>query len=114
MNMPWGNSTSSMRWNHVFSNKLFMNTSLIFSDYKFEFNGIQEINNEPTAQSSLFSGIKDWSLKQDFNYYLNSNHTIKFGLNNIYHIFSPSNFDASQIDIVDFSLDNDIRYYAHE
>ena len=113
INMPWGNATSSIRWNHVFSNKLFMNNSLIFSDYKFEFNGTQEVNNEPTAQSSLFSGIKDWSLKQDFNYYLNSRHTIKFGLNNIYHEFTPSSFTA-QIDSIDFSLDNIIKYYAHE
>ena len=113
INMPWGNATSSVRWNHVFSNKLFMNTSLIFSDYKFEFNGVQEINNEPTAKSSLFSGIKDWALKQDFNYYLNSRHTVKFGINNIYHEFTPSSFTA-EIDSIDFSLDNVIKYYAHE
>ena len=90
-----------------------MNNSLIFSDYKFEFNGVQEINNEPTAKSSLFSGIKDWALKQDFNYYLNSRHTVKFGINNIYHEFTPSSFTA-EIDSIDFSLDNVIKYYAHE
>ena len=44
-----------------------MNNSLIFSDYKFEFNGTQEINNEPTAQSSLFSGIKDFLFSKEFD-----------------------------------------------
>ena len=113
INMPWGNATASVRWNHVFSNKLFMNNSLIFSDYNFEFDAVQEINGEPAAESSLYSGIKDWSLKQDFNYYLNSRHTIKFGLNNIYHEFTPSSFTA-KIDSIDFSPDNVMKYYAHE
>ncbi len=36
--IPWGNATTSLRWNHLFNDKLFMNTSLIFSDYRFEFN----------------------------------------------------------------------------
>ena len=63
-------------------------------------------------ESRLYSGIRDWNLKQDFNYYINPNHTLKFGLNNTYHIFSPSNFDAS-LDSIDLST-NDIRYYAHE
>ena len=41
--IPWGNATTSLRWNHLFNDKLFMNTSLIFSDYRFEFNiGQQE------------------------------------------------------------------------
>lgn len=112
MNIPWGNSTGSVRWNHVFSNKLFMNTSLIFSDYKFEFNASQDVQGASMYESRLYSGIRDWNLKQDFNYYINPNHTLKFGLNNTYHIFSPSNFDAS-LDSIDIST-NDIRYYAHE
>ena len=112
MNIPWGNSTGSVRWNHVFSNKLFMNTSLIFSDYKFEFNASQDVQGASMYESRLYSGIRDWNLKQDFNYYINPNHTLKFGLNNTYHIFSPSNFDAS-LDSIDLST-NDIRYYAHE
>ena len=36
--IPWGNATGSLRWNHLFNDKLFMNTSIIFSDYRFEFN----------------------------------------------------------------------------
>ena len=43
MKIPWGNSTGSIRWNHVFSNKLFMNSSLIFSNYKFEFSATQNV-----------------------------------------------------------------------
>ena len=89
-----------------------MNTSLIFSDYKFEFNASQDVQGASMYESKLYSGIRDWNLKQDFNYYINPNHTLKFGFNNTYHIFSPSNFDAS-LDSIDLST-NDIRYYAHE
>ena len=112
MKIPWGNSTGSIRWNHVFSNKLFMNTSLIFSNYKFEFSASQDVQGASLYDSRLYSGIRDWNLKQDFNYYLNPKHTLKFGINNTYHVFSPSNFDAS-LDSIDIST-NDIRYYAHE
>ena len=112
MKIPWGNSTGSIRWNHVFSNKLFMNSSLIFSNYKFEFSATQNVEGNNLYQSRLYSGIRDWNFKQDFNYYLNPRHTLKFGINNTYHIFSPSNFDAS-LDSLDIST-NDIRYYAHE
>jgi len=112
MKIPWGNSTGSIRWNHVFSNKLFMNSSLIFSNYKFEFSATQNVEGNNLYQSRLYSGIRDWNFKQDFNYYLNPRHTLKFGINNTYHIFSPSNFDAS-LDSLNIST-NDIRYYAHE
>tara|TARA_B100001057_G_scaffold501278_1_gene623098 strand:- start:7669 stop:10032 length:2364 start_codon:yes stop_codon:yes gene_type:complete len=112
MKIPWGNSTGSIRWNHVFSNKLFMNSSIIFSNYKFEFSATQNVEGNNLYQSRLYSGIRDWNFKQDFNYYLNPRHTLKFGINNTYHIFSPSNFDAS-LDSLDIST-NDIRYYAHE
>ena len=107
MNIPWGNSTGSVRWNHVFSNKLFMNTSLIFSDYKFEFNASQDVQGASMYESRLYSGIRDWNLKHDFNYYINPKSHFKIWFNNTFHIFNPSNFDAFS-DSIDLST-NDIK-----
>ncbi|RYZ50087.1 MAG: TonB-dependent receptor, partial [Chitinophagaceae bacterium] len=54
--IPWGNSTGTIRWNHVFSRKLFANTTLVYNDYNFSFGAAQ--NN---FQIKLASGIRDGS-----------------------------------------------------
>ncbi|WP_417592283.1 TonB-dependent receptor [Owenweeksia hongkongensis] len=97
----WGNATGTLRWNHIFNDRLFGNTSLIYSDYDYAFDiGADE------EKFTLESGIKDWNLKQDFSYFLNSKNTIKFGANVIRHNFVPgkistgseSSFAAEDID----------------
>src|SRR5690606_28959436 len=80
----WGNATATIRWNHLYSKKLFGNTSLIFSDYNYGF----ELGDE-NETFSLKSGIQDYNIKQDFSYYYNSKNTMKFGGNLIYHNFIP-------------------------
>ena len=60
--IPWGNATGSLRWNHLFSDKLFLNTSLIYSDYKFEFDALQQ-----QFDFRIFSGVRDYTAKADFN-----------------------------------------------
>jgi hypothetical protein len=106
--IPWGNATTSVRWNHLFSDKLFLNTSLIFSDYKFEFEADQ-----PQFNFKIFSGIRDYNAKVDFNYFPNILHNIKFGGNYIYHRFTPTNAEAKSDDVV-FDLGKIVRYYAHD
>ncbi len=63
-NIPWGNSTATLRWNHVFTRKLFANTSLVYNDYKFAFNASQN-----GLDFGLASGIRDLTAKMDFDYY---------------------------------------------
>lgn len=87
-NMDWGNATGTLRWNHLFNDKLFLNSSLIYSDYDYEI----EIG---AAGASVSSGIQDWNLKEDFSYYANSQHTLKFGVNAIYHTFVPGEVKAT-------------------
>lgn len=85
----WGNATGTVRWNHIFNDRLFGNTSLIYSDYDYAFDiGADE------EKASLVSGIRDWNLKQDFSYFLSSNNTIKFGGNLIHHNFVPGALDV--------------------
>lgn len=80
----WGNKTGTLRWNHIFGEKLFSNTSLIFSDYSYQINA-----SFGATKFSISSLIRDVNIKQDFNYYLNNKMTLKFGGNLIYHKFLP-------------------------
>ena len=106
--IPWGNATTSLRWNHLFNDKLFMNTSLIFSDYRFEFNiGQQEF------ELKIFSGINDWNTKVDFLYQPNPRHTIKFGTNYTYHEFTPGNASGRSGDVT-FEPDEIYKQYSNE
>lgn len=90
----WGNSTGTLRWNHLFNEKLFANTSLIFSDYKFQIFSNEE-STRSGGQTDVYrlrynSGIRDFSLKYDLDYYPSPQHSLRFGLLSIYHRFTPS------------------------
>jgi hypothetical protein len=92
--LPYGNSTATLRWNHLFSNKLFMNVSAIYNDYQFEFTGGQE-----QFVFKLFSGVRDYNAKIDFDYYYNNNHNIKYGVNYTHHKLTPNTASAQSQDI---------------
>lgn len=107
INMPWGNATSTLRWNHVFSSKIFMNLSAIYNAYDFGAN--TGYNN---FSSKFYSSIRDWNGKLDFNYYPNVLHNIKFGLNYTRHAFTPYSVEA-QVGEAEINTDLNKRY-AHE
>lgn len=98
--IPWGNSTGTVRWNHVFNRKLFANTTLVYNDYKFTFDAAQ--NN---FEIRLASGIKDGSAKIDFDYYPSGSHKIKYGGQLTYHKFIP-NVTSGRQDSVIFQPSN--------
>lgn len=106
--IPWGNATTTLRWNHSFSKKLFSNVSLIYNDYKFDFLGRQD-----DFKIGLSSGIKDWSAKADVDYFASTSHKIKFGGQYIYHTFYPSVASGSQDSIV-FAPANTQHKFAGE
>lgn len=108
VNIPWGNATGSLRWNHVFNNKLFANTTAVYNDYKFSFNAAQD-----NFAVKLASGIRDLSLKQDFDFYPFSNHKLKFGALYTYHRFTPSVVSGRQ-DSIQFNPLNAQVKFAHE
>ncbi|MEO5996429.1 MAG: TonB-dependent receptor [Chitinophagaceae bacterium] len=107
-NVPWGNSTATLRWNHVFSRKLFANTSLVSNDYKFAFNAGQN-----GLDIGLASGIKDLTVKMDFDYYPVPQHKIKFGGLYTHHRFTPNVVSGRQDSTV-FSPNNDGAKYGNE
>ncbi|MGZ3861592.1 MAG: TonB-dependent receptor [Bacteroidia bacterium] len=104
----WGNATASLRWNHVYSSKLFSNTSLIYSYYNFGFTAVQD-----NFEFRIFSGIRDHNAKTDFSWYPGANHNVKFGANYIYHIFIPTNATAKEGE-TKFDLGDVVKLYSHE
>ena len=90
--MKWGNLTSTVRWNHLFTDKLFSNTSLIFSRYNYNLG----VPGSGADQFDWTSQIRDYNFKQDFSWYLNSKNKLTLGLNLIYHHFEPGQVDANE------------------
>ncbi|MFZ4100723.1 MAG: TonB-dependent receptor [Sphingobacterium thalpophilum] len=86
----WGNATSTLRWNHLFSNRLFSNTSLIYSNYNYVIQNFLEESN-----FKVNSSIRDLNLKQDFQLALNNSHNVRFGLDLIHHTIAPGNISSS-------------------
>jgi len=81
--LDYGNATGTLRWNHLFSEKMFSNTSFVISNYNYNI-GV-DINNN----LNIVSRIQDDNVKQDFQYYINPDNKIKFGLNSTYHTIVP-------------------------
>lgn len=108
VNIPWGNSTMTARWNHVFNKKLFMNTTFVYNDYDFALGALQNNFN-----FTLKSGIRDLSFKSDLDHYLTPEHKLKYGLQYTYHRFSPSIISGRQ-DTVVFNPNNSQLKYARE
>jgi outer membrane receptor protein involved in Fe transport len=102
----YGNAVLNFRWNHLFSDKLFSNLSLIYSDYyyglKLDFVGFK-----------WNSGIQNFNLKYDFKHYLSNNFQINYGINNIYYRFNPGKIAPSDSEsgIIENQL---IQKYANE
>lgn len=87
-NNVYGNAVLNLRWNHLFSDKLFSNMSLIYSDYyyglKLDFVGL-----------NWDSGIQNYNLKYDFKHYLSERLKMTYGLNAIYYDFNPGTISPS-------------------
>jgi len=84
----WGNSTATLRWNHLFNDKLFSNTSLIYSNYNYRI-GID------AAEFEIASKIQDLTIKEDIDFYLNDKNKIKFGGSVVHHTFAPGEFSST-------------------
>ncbi len=102
----YGNAVGNFRWNHLFSDKLFSNLSLIYSDYfyglELDFVGFE-----------WDSGIQNFNLKYDLKHYINDKFQVNYGLNNIYYVFNPGKIKPNREDsgIVEEQL---TKKYANE
>ncbi len=84
----YGNAVGNFRWNHLFSDKLFSNLSLIYSDYyyglKLDFVGF-----------NWNSGIRNFNLKYDLKHYVTDKFQVNYGINNVYYQFNPGKIEPS-------------------
>ena len=84
----YGNSIVNLRWNHLYTDKLFSNLSLIYSDYYYgldlDFVGFK-----------WDSGIKNYNIKYDFKNYISDNFKLNYGMNAIYYEFNPGTIKPS-------------------
>ena len=80
----WGNRTGTFRWNHLFNDKLFSNTTLIASSFDYG------LSSEDDAQGFEWnSGLQEYSFKEDLAYYVNPSLELSFGYHLTYRQFSP-------------------------
>ncbi len=85
--IDWGNKTATLRWNSIISPKIFSNTSLIYIDYNYNI----KIKGGDVS-FNINSQIKDWNLKQEFQYFHSAKSSWRYGINAIHHTLSPSRF----------------------
>lgn len=105
--LPYGNATATLRWNHLFSDRLFMNVSAIYNDYDFAFGGGQA-----DFTFDVFSGVRDYNAKVDFDFFPSIDHSLKFGANYTYHRLTP-NVVSARSGEQNFSNNLEPRF-AHE
>lgn len=100
--LSWGNKTAALRWNRIWSPKLFSNTTVTFSDYNYQNTNYSELESlDEIFEAELFfsdqrASITDQAAKIDFDYVMNSKHDIRFGLNGTRHELSPYVFELNE------------------
>jgi hypothetical protein len=109
--ITWGNITTALRWNHMLNQKLFSNTTLTYSRYRFNTkleekseNIIDGIPENRFYSLKYLSGIQDYALKFDFDYLPNPKNYVRFGANAIHHTFNPGAFGYKETDQADTTM----------
>jgi CarboxypepD_reg-like domain/TonB dependent receptor/TonB-dependent Receptor Plug Domain len=107
----WGNATTTLRWNHVFGSKIFMNLSAIYSNYDYK------IKFYPGSSFEWTSALSNLNFKGDFNYFLNNSNSIKAGLGSILYNFEAGNITPlgtnSFINATDYPAQRAVENYVY-
>lgn len=97
----WGNGTGTLRWNHLFNDRLFMNLSMIYSEYDYAL----EFGEEVEDSFMWDSKIRNFDFKPQFSYFINSNNELQFGGEFLDYTFEPANAIGNNDGTpIDFSL----------
>jgi hypothetical protein len=112
--LGWGNFTGTFRWNHIFNKKIFSNTTLLLSRFNFQMTDeFQRTGGQSRFERSNFeSSIKDYSVKQDLEYFVDNKHFLKAGFMYTFHKYQPKAF--SQIDQDNANDQSAEKYNNHE
>lgn len=129
--MGWGNTIASARWNYIFNNKLFSNTTIAYNSYRMnalsnykttEYFVQSQLSTETNYNSDFRSGINDWSYQLDFDYNPHPAHHIRFGTGYLHHRFRPEVATSKIFEKEQDNIQQDTTYhnasnsqiYAHE
>ena len=107
-NFSWGNTIGTLRWNHVFSPRLFLNTAVSVSDYKYDLT-----NRLDQFSFTLGSRITDYSGRTDLEYTPNDRHVLKAGAQLTQHKFGVGRLDANSGD-GRINFGSDVNYFGLE
>ena len=118
--MNWGNTIVSARWNYIFNNRLFSNTTVSYNNYLFDVNSYNNNKYANSMGASIInrysadyrSGINDWSYQIDFDYNPSPAHHIKFGTGYIYHRFRPEVMTSKISEKTGDKVDRDTTYHS--
>ncbi|CCH00531.1 TonB-dependent receptor plug [Fibrella aestuarina BUZ 2] len=100
--LGWGNATGTLRWNHLFSDKVFGNASFIYSNYDFSISSDETTTSQQSVDEFSLrytSGIRDLGAKYDLDIYPNPQHSIRVGVQATAHQFTPSAIVVKNTDI---------------
>jgi outer membrane receptor for ferrienterochelin and colicin len=121
--LRWGNITSALRWNHLFNEKLFLNTRASYSRYNFMVGEEYKYQSDQYSENVKYhygSGIDDVAVSTDFDYIPVPSHYIRFGASYIFHTFTPGvnvysykENSSGNLDLVDTTYGNK-NVYASE
>jgi hypothetical protein len=104
----WGNSNAALRWNHFFSPKLFVNTTLSYSDYNYLI-----ANRFDQFSFNLGSQITDGAARTDFTWLPSERHSVHFGADGIYHRFVVGRVEANSTDTL-LDIEGGDTYFGTE
>lgn len=120
MNVSWGNLIGNITWIYELNNQLFGNLTLSYNRYQSDISTLfhqksisQNLSYESRFRFNFFSGIEDYSIKNEYNYYLNGWNKINFGVNYTNHFFTPEQTSIKDEDGnftgFDYELNNNLR-----
>jgi len=114
INFQWENATTTVRWNHLFSDRLFMNLSGIYSQYNYSLFSKNDTGGGSVGSSGTFtwkSSVENWIFKPDFTFYQSPTTKIRFGINNTLYKFTPAKISSTEegINTVNFETEKGLE-----
>ena len=106
--IPWGNAMVASRWNHLVTDRLSVQVSASYTGYEFAFESGQD-----DFEFGFNSGVKDWSQKAQVLWQPNLRHTVRGGIEHVFHEFVPTSFFFRQGD-TEFDFGEAAVAYSHE
>jgi hypothetical protein len=105
--LGWGNATGTLRWNHLYSDKLFSNTTVYFSNYDYALTIDAGVSNFKWS-----SNMQEGGVKQDFTWYANQKHRVQFGAQGAYRVFKPGKLEPTGDNSLFQKLESQTKYGA--